>query len=79
VVGGVAKHQPVRTGRDKDGRVEILEGLPAGSMFVLNAEEGHDGPVIATAPSPDGTLRAAERPDRSSAAGNDAPAGHSSN
>ena len=70
VFDGVAKQQPVRTGREKDGRVEILDGIEAGSTLVLRADEGHDGPVIATAASQDGLLRAAERPDRSSAAGN---------
>ena len=41
-----AKKQTIRTGREDANRVEILEGLEAGAMIVLNASEGHDGPVV---------------------------------
>jgi RND family efflux transporter MFP subunit len=47
VADGAAKQQTVRTGREADGRVEILDGLAAGDTVVNNAAEGHDGPVIA--------------------------------
>lgn len=43
---GIAKQQTVRTGREDARRVEILEGLAAGTMVVLYAAEGHDGPVV---------------------------------
>jgi RND family efflux transporter MFP subunit len=79
VVDGVARQKTVRTGREKNGRVEIVEGLPAGTLLVRNADEGHDGPVIAAESPQDTTLRAAERPERSSAAGRDSPANAASN
>jgi RND family efflux transporter MFP subunit len=79
VVDGVARQQTVRTGREKDGRVEIVEGLPAGSLLVRHAEEGHDGPVIAAETSLDRNLRAAERPERTTIPGNDSPANAASN
>ena len=47
VVDGTARQQTIRTGRESDGRVEILEGLAAGDRVVTNAAQGHDGPVIA--------------------------------
>jgi RND family efflux transporter MFP subunit len=47
VTDGVARQQTVRTGRERDGRVEILDGLAAGTLLVQIAEEGHDGPVVA--------------------------------
>jgi RND family efflux transporter MFP subunit len=47
IVDDVAKQQTVRTGREANGLVEIVDGLPAGSLLVRNAEEGHDGPVVA--------------------------------
>ncbi|HYI30385.1 MAG TPA: efflux RND transporter periplasmic adaptor subunit [Bradyrhizobium sp.] len=68
IVDGVAKQLAVRTGRERNGQVEIVEGLSAGSLLVQHAEEGHDGPVIATQAAPDTTLRAAERPTSNSAA-----------
>jgi hypothetical protein len=55
---GVAKQQTVRTGREKDGRVEILAGLAAGTLIVQFAEEGHDGPVVALEKSWDEVTRA---------------------
>lgn len=75
VVDGVSKQQAVRTGREKDGRVEIVDGLTPGIMLVQNAEEGHDGPVVAAQERPTETLRAAERSERNSAADNTATAG----
>jgi RND family efflux transporter MFP subunit len=66
VAGGVAKQQTVRTGREDKSRVEIVEGLSPGSQLVLNAAEGHDGPVVAVEPSPSAT-RQANLPDTSSA------------
>ena len=66
VAGGVAKQQTVRTGREDDARVEIVEGLSPGTALVLNATEGHDGPVVAVEPSPSAT-RQANLPDTSSA------------
>jgi RND family efflux transporter MFP subunit len=47
VAEGKARQQTVRTGREADNRIEILDGLAAGDMVVRNAAEGHDGPVIA--------------------------------
>jgi len=47
VADGVAKQQTVRTGREETDRVEIVEGLSEGCVLVLNAAEGHDGPVVA--------------------------------
>jgi membrane fusion protein (multidrug efflux system) len=47
VVDGVAKQQSVRIGREENGLVEILDGLPVGSLLVRNAVDGHDGPVVA--------------------------------
>jgi RND family efflux transporter MFP subunit len=66
VVDGVAKQQTVRTRREDDSRVEIVEGLSQGSLLVLNSTEGHDGPVVAVEPSPSAT-RQANLPDSSSA------------
>jgi RND family efflux transporter MFP subunit len=66
VVDGVAKQQTVRTGREDKSRVEIVEGLASGSQLVLNAADGHDGPVVAIEPSPSAT-RQANLPDTSSA------------
>jgi RND family efflux transporter MFP subunit len=58
VAGGVARQQTVRTGRQENGRVEILDGLTAGSVLVLNAADGHDGPVVATEVTSGATLHA---------------------
>lgn len=61
---GVARQQTIRTGRERDGEVEVLGGLGAGLLVVRHAAEGHDGPVVAIeqteeqilqARSPDGT------------------------
>jgi RND family efflux transporter MFP subunit len=46
VAEGNASHQTIRTGREDANRVEILDGLEVGAMIVLNASEGHDGPVV---------------------------------
>jgi multidrug efflux pump subunit AcrA (membrane-fusion protein) len=62
VADGVAKQQTVRTGREEASRVEILEGLVAGSILVRSASDGHDGPVVAKEASP-GTTRQANLPD----------------
>jgi multidrug efflux pump subunit AcrA (membrane-fusion protein) len=69
VVDGIAKQQAVRTGREEDGRVEILDGLAAGSLLVRNAEDGHDGPVVALDQPPDNAPRAAQRSEQSSTVG----------
>jgi RND family efflux transporter MFP subunit len=58
IADGVAKQQAVRTGREKDGRVEIVDGLTPGSCLVEIADEGHDGPVIAVEMPPGEALRA---------------------
>jgi multidrug efflux pump subunit AcrA (membrane-fusion protein) len=47
VADGNSRQQTVRTGREADDRVEILDGLKAGDTVVGTAAEGHDGPVIA--------------------------------
>ena len=47
VAGGTARQQSIRTGREADGRIEILEGVAAGDVIVNNAAQGRDGPVIA--------------------------------
>jgi RND family efflux transporter MFP subunit len=59
ITDGVAKQQTVRTGREENGRVEILEGLSVGNQLVLDAKEGHDGPVLARE-EPSASIRAAE-------------------
>jgi membrane fusion protein (multidrug efflux system) len=46
VAEGVAKQQTIRTGREDNERVEILKGLTADTVVVLNARDGHDGPVV---------------------------------
>jgi RND family efflux transporter MFP subunit len=65
VADGIAKQQTVRTGREDGTRVEIIDGLPAGTALVQNAAEGHDGPVVARADSADATLQV-HAPDSSS-------------
>jgi membrane fusion protein (multidrug efflux system) len=55
VTDGSARQQTVRTGREDNGRVEIVDGLTPGSLLVRDAAEGHDGPVVAieeAAPAP---------------------------
>jgi hypothetical protein len=49
VVDGKARQQTVRTGRETEGKLEILDGLAAGDVIVSDAATGHDGPVIAVA------------------------------
>ena len=46
VEDAVARQQTIRTGREDENRVEVLEGLDEGATVVLNANEGHDGPVV---------------------------------
>lgn len=46
---GQATQKSIRTGRQERGRVEILDGLPAGSEVVANAEQGRNGPVTVKA------------------------------
>jgi HlyD family secretion protein len=65
VVDGVAKQQTVRTGREDDKRVEIVDGLAAGSVLVLKAAEGQDGPVVAIE-QPAGATLQAQLPETSS-------------
>jgi RND family efflux transporter MFP subunit len=65
VEDGVAKQQTVHTGREDGTRVEIIDGLPAGTALVQNATEGHDGPVVARAESADAALQV-HAPDSSS-------------
>jgi membrane fusion protein (multidrug efflux system) len=69
VTGGVAKQQTVRTGREETARVEIIDGLSAGSVLVRNAADGHDGPVVAIQEKPGAVLQA--RSTETSAAGSD--------
>jgi RND family efflux transporter MFP subunit len=52
VTDGVARQQTVRTGREDKKRVEIVDGLVAGSLLVSDAAEGHDGPVVAIEKAP---------------------------
>jgi RND family efflux transporter MFP subunit len=58
VADGVARQQTVRTGRENASRVEIVEGLMAGSVLVRTASDGHDGPVVAVESSPTSTRQA---------------------
>ncbi|BBO36426.1 efflux RND transporter periplasmic adaptor subunit [Lacipirellula parvula] len=51
VADGQAAQKSIRTGRQERGRVEILDGLPAGSEVVANAEQGRTGPVTLKAVS----------------------------
>jgi RND family efflux transporter MFP subunit len=67
VVDGVAKQQTVRTGREEAQRVEILGGLSPDSVLVRNADDGHDGPVVAIEGGPAETLQA-QFPETTSAA-----------
>jgi multidrug efflux pump subunit AcrA (membrane-fusion protein) len=67
VADGVARQQTVRTGREDGTRVEIIDGLPAGTMLVQNATEGHDGPVVASGETADATLQV-HAPDTTSTA-----------
>lgn len=46
VTDGNATQLTIRTGREDADRVEILQGLETGAMVVLNASEGHNGPVV---------------------------------
>jgi RND family efflux transporter MFP subunit len=58
VTDGVARQQTVRTGREDANRVEIVDGLPAGSQLVKSAADGHDGPVVAAGNEPAVPLQA---------------------
>ena len=66
VEDGVAKQQTIRTGREEADRVEILEGLADGAIVVLNANDGHDGPIVAREGYSEATPRE-EAPQTSSA------------
>jgi multidrug efflux pump subunit AcrA (membrane-fusion protein) len=66
VVDGVARQQTVRTGRQDDRRVEIIEGLAIGAVLVHDAAQGHEGPVVAVEAPADAT-RQAHIPETSSA------------
>jgi multidrug efflux pump subunit AcrA (membrane-fusion protein) len=55
---GQASQQTVRIGREAKERVEILEGIAAGDSVVGNADDGHDGPVIAIESSTAARLQA---------------------
>ena len=70
VVDGVAKQQTVRTGREEASRVEIVDGLTAGSVLVRTAADGHDGPVVAAETTPNAT-RQANLPEASRAVARD--------
>jgi len=53
VVDNQARQATVRIGREEQGRVEILAGLSAGDQVVAVADQGRDGPVVASAaPAP---------------------------
>ena len=67
IVDGIAKQQTVQTGREERGRVEIVDGLSAGSLLVRNSGDGHDGPVVAIEAPQDKPLQA-ELPETSSTA-----------
>lgn len=67
VADGTARQQTVRAGRESDGRIEILEGLSAGSAVVRTATEGQDGPVVAVR-EPAETILQAKFPETSSSA-----------
>jgi RND family efflux transporter MFP subunit len=58
VADGVARQQTVRTGREEERRVEIIDGLSAGSSLVKTAADGQDGPVVAVEAPADATLQA---------------------
>ena len=45
VADGNATQQSIRTGREEEGRVEILDGVAEGSQVVANADAGRSGPV----------------------------------
>jgi membrane fusion protein (multidrug efflux system) len=46
VENDIARQQTIRTGREASNRVEIVDGLSEGQIVVLDASEGHDGPII---------------------------------
>jgi RND family efflux transporter MFP subunit len=46
VAEGNASQLTVRTGREENGRIEILSGLAPGDQVIITAEDGHDGPVV---------------------------------
>lgn len=74
VVDGIAKQQTVQTGREERGRVEILDGLSAGSFLVQDATDGRDGPVVAIEAPQDKPLHV-ELPETSPTARSDSTAG----
>jgi len=46
VRGGKAAQEPVQTGRRTAARVEILEGLAAGDLVLVDSRQGRAGPVV---------------------------------
>jgi RND family efflux transporter MFP subunit len=62
VSNGIASQQTVRTGRQDANRIEIVDGLKAGTVLVRNVAEGHDGPVVAVK-QPTGTPLQTKLPD----------------
>lgn len=58
VIDDVARQQTVHTGREENGRVEIIDGLPPGAWVARNAADGHDGEVVAVRQPPGKTLQA---------------------
>jgi RND family efflux transporter MFP subunit len=66
VSDGVARQQTVRTGREDGGRVEIVDGLSAGTLLVRDSADGQAGPVVAIEQPSDANLQA-QFPEASSA------------
>lgn len=50
VRNGNAEERRVATGRREKGRVEILDGLSTGDVFLVDARQGRAGPVTTDAP-----------------------------
>jgi RND family efflux transporter MFP subunit len=49
VRNGQSEQATVHIGRHDDQRIEILDGVKPGDVILVNAADGHDGPVIAEA------------------------------
>lgn len=45
VADGKAAQQSIRTGREEQGRIEIVDGLAEGNQVIANADDGRNGPV----------------------------------
>jgi RND family efflux transporter MFP subunit len=58
VVDGAAHQQTVRTGREADGFIEVLDGIGPGDVVVAAAADGHDGPVVGVDRPPGARLQA---------------------